>query len=113
MKLSDIFRLAADKLPKDELVGMCYVISKVFSELGNGISYYGEAFRKLRHKEINASFILKRFKPSKVSEYNLWFVTEPNFVLNAIVFDTVEEAQAKRKEILLKCAEIAESEEWL
>ena len=32
------------------------------------------------------------------------------FAKNAIKVDSAEEAQAKRKEILLKCAEIAESE---
>lgn len=62
--------------------------------------------------------ILKRFKPKGAGKKQYWIVigdrddydNPKRFAKNAIKVDSAEEAQAKRKEILLACAEIAESE---
>lgn len=114
MKLSEVFRRAAEELPSDRVYGMCYAISDVILKLADGISLYSDTFKKIKLMEYNANYILNTFRPPEVNEHAPWIVAKDKGLdcdsMHQIVVNTIEEAQQWRKNILLKCAEVAESE---
>ena len=117
MKPSDLFRRAARNLPPKAVVAMD---SQILIELNRNRRRIDcspspsrvAQYARLHWLEENVFRILYKHKPKGLSKKSFWVrIANVNKVSkNTIVVSSVEEAQAKRKEILLKCAEIAESE---
>lgn len=121
MKLSEIFLEAAEELNTRAFCGMCDTLQREFSKASRercdrkGIDSYEhskiarKAFGKLKR-------IFFSFKPKWAGRDCYWVVVKGTHYAHtprakfAVMVDTVEEAQQWRKNILLKCAEVAESE---
>ena len=119
MKLSELFRHAARNLPQDSFYGMCFLIKRGFDIWKQQIinidfdSHQSvKEHKKYCHLYAKAWEIFHRFKPKRIPAGSYWIGVKGkcDIYKNTIVVDSVEEAQTMRKEILLKCAEIAESE---
>lgn len=109
MKLSEVFRRAAERLPEDEHVGMCAIIDSTIHYLVKE-----DVFSYRDGIELNkaAKEILLRFKPEGARSDAYWIIYEGSRYSkeNKVVVKTIKEAQALRKNFLLICAEIAKSE---
>lgn len=120
MKLSDIFRRASRGLPSDRYACLCDEFGRAFSRVEKRCKRTREETEEFNRLYEKGEQIINQFKPKYARSRQYWFITKttkglpPEFSLfdiakNAYVCESVEEVQAKRKEILLKCAEIAES----
>ena len=119
MKLSEIFRRAARNLPQDSFCGMRLLIEREFDIWKQQIINIDFAshqsvkeHKKYCHLHAKAWEILYRFKPKRIPANSYWIAVKGQCEIykNTIVVDSVKEAQEMRKNFLLICAEIAESE---
>lgn len=115
MRLSDIFRRAAERVSSDKYASLCLQLNREFRQVEEGRKRTPEETREFRRLYRKAKQIMSQFKPKYARSDQFWFtVTNEDIWIgvakNAYVCESVEAVQAKRKEILLKCAEIAESE---
>lgn len=114
MRLSDIFRRASRGLPSDKYASLYLLFNREFRRVEERCKRTPEEMQEFRGLYRKAEQIMNRFKPKYARSDQFWFTVTNEDVWvgvakNAYVCKTIEDVQAKRKEILLKCAEIAES----
>lgn len=121
MKISEIFYKTADTLSSNRFENMCDALQAEFNrasmerERREDVDSYEHskvayrAFNKLRN-------ILFSFKPKYAGFDGYWVVVKNTHYAHtsrakfAVMVNTIEEAQQWRKDVLLKCAVIAENE---
>lgn len=120
MKLSDIFRRASRCLPSARYACLCDEFNWELRRAEERCKRTLEEKLEFDRLYREANKIINHFKPKYARRGQYWFITKTtkglptafslfDIAKNAYVCESVEEVQAKRKEILLKCAEIAES----
>lgn len=120
MKLSEVFLKTAENLPTDGYDCMCMHFFKWFLRAERSRERTKQEMRELNKLYNKAEQIMSWFKPKGARKGQYWFRVPPHkmppalpmmdIATNAYVYENIEDMQAHRKEILLWCAMIAESE---